>query len=70
MVAKGPPVPRADNDVGGLLDTSKGWTLHIPGPDESGTAAAVTIATQQARPSTPAETLVLAAATPVTVAGR
>src|SRR6185503_17613276 len=23
----GPPIPRAENDVGGLLDTTKGWTL-------------------------------------------
>jgi hypothetical protein len=47
----GPPVPRADNDVGGLLDTSKGWTLHIPGPDESGGAASRMIASQQSTPS-------------------
>ena len=31
----GPPVPRAANDVGGLLDTSKGWTLDIPMPSET-----------------------------------
>ena len=43
----GPPVPRAADDVGGLLDTSKGWTLHIPGPDESSSAAAKMIASQQ-----------------------
>jgi hypothetical protein len=43
----GPPVAHAANDVGGLLDTSKGWTLHIPGPDETGGAAAKTIAAQQ-----------------------
>jgi hypothetical protein len=41
-----PPVSRAPDDVGGLLDTSKGWTLHIPGPDESD-GAAKTIAAQQ-----------------------
>jgi spore germination cell wall hydrolase CwlJ-like protein len=46
----GPPVPHTDDDVGGLLDTSKGWTLHIPGPDESG-GAAKTIASQQSAPS-------------------
>lgn len=34
----GPPVPRADNDVGGLLDISKGWTLSVPMPPESDTA--------------------------------
>ncbi|HEU5286096.1 MAG TPA: cell wall hydrolase, partial [Sphingomicrobium sp.] len=36
----GPPVARAPNDVGGLLDVSKGWTLNIPGPDEIGAATA------------------------------
>jgi hypothetical protein len=35
----GPPVPRADNDVGGLLDISKGWTLNIPMPSDSGSAS-------------------------------
>ncbi|HEY0628425.1 MAG TPA: cell wall hydrolase [Sphingomicrobium sp.] len=35
----GPPVPRAENDVGGLLDTTKGWTLNIPMPSETGSAA-------------------------------
>lgn len=39
----GPPVARAPNDVGGLLDTSKGWTLTLP---DSGSAAAKTIAQQ------------------------
>jgi len=48
----GPPVPRADNDVGGLLDTSKGWTLHIPGPDEAGGAARL-IASQEGKPAAP-----------------
>jgi spore germination cell wall hydrolase CwlJ-like protein len=47
----GPPIPRASNDVGGLLDTSKGWTLHIPGPDESGSSAARLIAAQDRRPA-------------------
>ena len=48
----GPPVARAPDDVGGLLDTSKGWTLNIPGPDESESAAARMIAAQQSAPST------------------
>lgn len=61
----GPPVPRAADDVGGLLDTSKGWTLHIPGPDESGSSAARMIAQQQARPA-PAQQVAVAAAGPVT----
>jgi Cell Wall Hydrolase len=43
----GPPIARAPEDVGGLLDPSKGWTLHIPAPDESGGAAAKAIAEQQ-----------------------
>ena len=45
----GPPIARAANDVGGLLDTSKGWTLTIPMPGET-SAAAKAIAEQQARP--------------------
>ena len=45
----GPPVPRAENDVGGLLDTTKGWTLTIPAPEESGGAAAKLIAKQERR---------------------
>ena len=48
-VYSGPPVPRAANDVGGLLDTSKGWTLNIPAPDESESAASKLIAAQQAK---------------------
>jgi hypothetical protein len=47
-VQAGPPVPRADNDVGGLLDTTKGWTLNIPGPGDSDGAAARMIAEQKA----------------------
>jgi spore germination cell wall hydrolase CwlJ-like protein len=60
-VLAGPPIPRAENDVGGLLDTSKGWTLNIPMPSESGTATK-SISQQQA---TPVET-----AKPVTLAAR
>ena len=53
----GPPISRAENDVGGLLDTSKGWTLNIPMPSET-QAATQSIATQQsARASTPSVTL-------------
>jgi hypothetical protein len=47
----GPPVARAPDDVGGLLDTSKGWTLNIPAPDESGGAAARILASQQQKPA-------------------
>lgn len=35
----GPPIARAPNDVGGLLDTTKGWTLNIPLPTEIGSKA-------------------------------
>ena len=66
-VPAGPPVPRAENDVGGLLDTSKGWTLHIPGPDESSSAAATMIAAQQSQ-SAPARE-VAAASAPVAKTG-
>ena len=45
----GPPIARAANDVGGLLDTSKGWTLSIPGPDDG--LAAKLIAKQEGRPA-------------------
>ena len=41
------PVPRAPNDVGGLLDTSKGWTLNIPDPRESRSAASKVIDQQK-----------------------
>jgi spore germination cell wall hydrolase CwlJ-like protein len=60
-----PPMPRAANDVGGLLDTSKGWTLSIPMPNET-TAASRAIADQQSKPpvapqnGAPSETRVLA----------
>jgi hypothetical protein len=50
-IAAGPPIPRADNDVGGLLDTSKGWTLNIPLPSDASSGAAKAIADQQARPA-------------------
>lgn len=59
QVDAGPPVPRAPDDVGGLLDTSKGWTLNIPGPADSDGAAARTIASQQG--TSPAPTQVAAA---------
>jgi hypothetical protein len=57
----GPPIPRAENDVGGLLDTSKGWTLNIPMPSES-EAATKSISQAQAKP--------LETARPVTLAAR
>jgi spore germination cell wall hydrolase CwlJ-like protein len=48
----GPPIARAQNDVGGLLDTSKGWTLNIPMPSEASSASKA-IAEQQAKPTVP-----------------
>jgi hypothetical protein len=56
----GPPMPRAENDVGGLLDTSKGWTLNIPMPSETG-AATKSIATQQSKPAEQAKPVTIAA---------
>jgi spore germination cell wall hydrolase CwlJ-like protein len=63
-VASGPPIARAPDDVGGLLDTSKGWTLNIPGPDESGSSAARVLAAQQATSAKPANVEAAAAARP------
>src|SRR5690349_15579048 len=48
-ITDGTVLQRAPDDVGGLLDTSKGWTLHIPGPDEAGGAAAKAMASQQTK---------------------
>jgi hypothetical protein len=56
----GPPIPRAENDVGGLLDTSKGWTLNIPVPSESNTVSSAS-AKQQTVPAEPARPVTLAA---------
>ena len=49
-ITDGTVLKRAPNDVGGLLDTSKGWTLNIPGPDETSSAAKL-IASQEHRPA-------------------
>jgi spore germination cell wall hydrolase CwlJ-like protein len=54
----GPPIARAPNDVGGLLDTTKGWTLNIPMPAEAGTATKA-IADKQKPQAAPAETPVV-----------
>ena len=64
LAQAGPPIARAENDVGGLLDTSKGWTLHIPGPDEVATATARALAEQRAKDPKPA-VAVAASAAPV-----
>jgi hypothetical protein len=49
-VTDGTVLKRAPNDVGGLLDTSKGWTLNIPMPSDSSSATR-SIAERQARPA-------------------
>ncbi len=46
-VTDGTVLKRAPNDVGGLMDVSKGWTLNIPDPAEIGKSAAQTVAAQQ-----------------------
>jgi len=53
----GPAIARAPNDVGGLLDTSKGWTLNIPMPSETDKATNA-IANKQ-KNQAPAETPVV-----------
>ena len=37
---------RCSADVGGRLDVSKGWTLNIPGPGETGGALSRAMSTQ------------------------
>ena len=54
----GPPIARAPNDVGGLLDTSKGWTLNSPMPSETDKATNA-IANKQKNEAAPAETPVV-----------
>ena len=51
-ITDGTILKRAPDDVGGLLDTTKGWTLHIPGPEDSSSAAKL-IATQEGKPAAP-----------------
>ncbi|HVL78730.1 MAG TPA: cell wall hydrolase [Sphingomicrobium sp.] len=46
-ITDGTVIKRAPNDVGGLLDVSKGWKLDIPHPEDIGGAAARAIAQQQ-----------------------
>ena len=64
----GPPIARAPNDVGGLLDTSKGWTLNIPGPEDS--QAAKLIARQEGRSAPVVATTADAGPAIVTTPGR
>ncbi|MEO5773019.1 MAG: cell wall hydrolase [Sphingomicrobium sp.] len=65
-VEAGPPVVRAVNDVGGLLDTTKGWTLHIPGPNEVSNASSRALAQQSsAAPQVKASVAVATTAAPI-----
>jgi spore germination cell wall hydrolase CwlJ-like protein len=50
-ITDGTVLQRAPDDVGGLLDTSKGWTLSIPAPQDSGSSAAKLIAAQERKPA-------------------
>jgi spore germination cell wall hydrolase CwlJ-like protein len=51
-ITDGTVLQRAPTDVGGLLDTSKGWTLTIPDPNDSEGAAAKAIASQEKKAQT------------------
>jgi hypothetical protein len=62
LAEAGPPIARAENDVGGLLDISKGWTLKIPGPDEVAGATARALAEQKAKVVSPAVPVAVTAA--------
>ena len=59
----------AAQQVGGLLDVSKGWTLTIPAPNEASGAAARALALQQQSraiaPTAPAVAASVATAAPV-----
>ena len=68
-ITDGTVLQRAPDDVGGLLDPTKGWTLHIPGPDESSGAAAKAMAAQQGKPA-PAAAVVAAGTAGTQVASR
>ena len=73
-VVAGVSVARAPEDVGGLLDPSKGWTLNIPMPSDAGLASQV-IATQQqaaraAAVTASAGAIIAPAATPTLMASR
>ena len=55
-IVDGTQLKRAPNDVGGLLDTSKGWTLDIPMPaDASAATRAIAQSQEKAAPATQIE---------------
>jgi hypothetical protein len=61
-ITDGTVLKRAPNDVGGLLDVSKGWTLTIPGPDDVDSATARALAEQKAKPPAPTPSIAATAA--------
>jgi hypothetical protein len=61
----GPPIARAPNDVGGLLDVSKGWTLTIPAPGDINGATAKALAEQRAKEAAAPAVPVASSAAPV-----
>ncbi|MEO6359583.1 MAG: cell wall hydrolase [Sphingomicrobium sp.] len=67
-VEAGPPIARAPQDVGGLLDTTKGWTLTIPSPTEVSSASARALAQQRAATGPKPIVALAAGAAPVVVA--
>ena len=62
-VTDGTVLKRAPNDVGGLLDTSKGWTLTIPMPGEASSASRAIASQQQNAPAASAAAPAVTAAT-------
>lgn len=50
-ITDGTVLQRAANDVGGLLDTTKGWTLNIPMPNETASATQRVAQSQAAAPA-------------------
>lgn len=67
-IPAGPPIPRAENDVGGLLDTTKGWTLDIPDPRDTAVAAQAVVAQQKQAPAQATATAESSAVAPVIAA--
>jgi spore germination cell wall hydrolase CwlJ-like protein len=67
---EGPPVRRAPTDVGGLLDTSKGWKLNIPDPRETASSATRVIAGQKAGDSASSAPVAVSSASAPTPGGR
>lgn len=62
-VTDGTVLKRAPDDVGGLLDTSKGWRLNIPMPGDTSSASRA-IAEQQLKSTAKAAPAVAASTTP------